>query len=286
MTHNEPPASGAKDRRMSIVRRHDRASPTGPVRFTIGTLVSSLDQHAEMVRSFRAHGFDGPDVEFIHIDNTGAGRTDAYRGLNALLGEASGDYVILCHQDIRLVDDGRDALERCLAELDARDPGWGLAGNAGARDVGRLALRISDPHGADRSIGPLPARVMSLDENLIVARRAARLSCSRDLEGFHLYGADICLVADVLGWSAWVIDFHVRHLSAGRKDASFHAAERRFRAKWSRALRPRYVQTTCTLIHIAGGAVANALGRWSERSVAALSRRLPSARGWTRRTSS
>lgn len=269
---------------MTTIRRHGE-SGSGPVRFSIATLVTSHAQHHEMLASFRAHGFDGGDVEVLSIDNTGPAQTDAYQGLNALLSAARGDFVILCHQDIRLVDDGRPRLEACLGDLDRRDPNWALAGNAGAEDVGRLAMRISDPHGENRTLGALPARVMSLDENMIVVRREARLAFSRDLSGFHLYGADICLIADVLGWGAWVIDFHVRHLSPGRKDASFHAAERRFREKWGRALRPRFMQTTCTLLHLAGGTVAGALGRLSERPVAIISRRLPSARGWSRRAS-
>lgn len=100
---------------------------------------------------------------------------------------------------------------------------------------------------------------------------------SRDLSGFHLYGADICLVADVLGWSAWVIDFHIEHLSPGRKDASFAEAEVRFREKWSRALRPRWLQTTCTLLRLSGNPVAHAVGGLGQKPFRAVLRRL--ARG-------
>lgn len=266
---------------MTHVRRHGNTGP-GPVRFSIATLVTSAEQHQEMLAAFRAHGFDAVDVEVLSIDNNGPGQTDAYRGLNAMLTAARGDYVILCHQDIRLIGHGRARLEACLADLDRLDPAWALAGNAGAADVGRLVMRISDPHGEDRTVGVLPARVMSLDENFIVVRREARLAFSRDLSGFHLYGADICLVADMLGWTAWVIDFHLRHLSPGRKDQSFRRGVQQFRDKWSRAMRPRFLQTTCTLLHLAGGAVSGVLGRLSERPVSALSRRLPSASGWTR----
>ncbi|MGE0701447.1 MAG: hypothetical protein AB7O57_20290, partial [Hyphomicrobiaceae bacterium] len=134
--------------------------------YTIATLVNDETQHRAMVQSFRAGGFDGDDVEFVAVRDA----SSAYAGLNAALASARGRIVILCHQDVRLLADGRHRLEACLDELERRDPLWALAGNAGGLAPGRLAMRISDPHGHDRSLGQLPARVMSLDENFIVAR--------------------------------------------------------------------------------------------------------------------
>jgi len=254
---------------------------TGPGRarphFTIATLVTDAVQYSSMVRSLVKGGFTPDDCEYLAIDNrpeaTGcpaAGRiaqTDAFSGLNRALTEARGDYVILCHQDIRLLEDDRAVLERKLDELDHLDPAWALAGNAGATGPGELALRITDPHGRDQRTKALPARVMSLDENWIVVRKAARIGFSRDLEGFHLYGADLCMTADLMGWHAYVIDFHLEHLSPGKKDASFDAAAHRFEAKWSRALRPRLMQTTCTRLPIAPGMFQRAALALADRPV-------------------
>ena len=64
--------------------------------------------------------------------------------------------------------------------------------------------------------GELPAKVHTLDENFIVVRRAANLSLSHDLDGFHLYGTDLCLIADVLGGNRYVIDFHFA--ASGRRN--------------------------------------------------------------------
>jgi len=257
--------------------------PADP-RFTIATLFNDRAHYAAMRASFEAHGFDRAICEFRHIDNTGPAQICAYRGLDKLLAEARGTYVILCHQDVRLIGDGRRELEQRLAELEALDPFWALAGNAGGVATGRLALRLTDPHGADRRVGALPARVMSLDENFIVAKRSARLGFSKDLSGFHFYGADLCLVADVLGYSAYVIDFHLEHLSGGMKDVSFAAMETAFRDKWSKALRPRWLQTTCALVGLSGSLLGRKLGRIAEAPLARLAKRLPSASGWTRRS--
>lgn len=253
----------------------------GAIRYTVASLVVDHDHYREMLVSFRAAGFDAPDCEFIYLDNSAANGHSAYSGLNRLIGEARGDFVILCHQDVRVLPDRRADLDRRLAELERLDPAWALAGNAGGTAPGQLALRISDPHGRDRRVGTLPAAVASLDENFIVLRRAAILGFSHDLDGFHFYGADICLAADIMGYSAYVIDFHLEHLSQGNVSPAFHDCERRFRAKWARALRGRWLQTTCALVFVSGDRIANAVGGASQSMAARITKRLPRARGFT-----
>lgn len=248
--------------------------------YSVATLVTDHHQRAGMKATFIAAGFTASDTEFLHIDNSGSSQTGAFRGLNALLNQSRAPYVILCHQDIRLDFDDRAKLDRCLAALERDDPNWALAGNAGGTQPGRLAMRITDPHGHDRSIGSLPARVQSLDENFIVVKREARIGFSVDLEGFHFYGADICLSADVTGYSAYVIDFHLRHLSPGRKSADFDHSAASFTAKWSTALRPRWLQTTCTLLPLNGNRLMEFIWRTVRSPVEKITRRLPGSSGW------
>lgn len=229
------------------------ASPEpGAVRYTIATLVTERAQYADMIASFEAKGFADADCEYLCIDNSAANTLDAYRGLNRLLDEARGDLVILCHQDIALIDDGRPELEARLAELDRLDPAWAVAGNAGGMGLGRFAIRITDGHFSNLTMGTLPARVASLDENFLVVKRSARLSLSADLEGFHFYGTDLCLVADMLGHSAYVVDFHLHHFSRGTLSPAFYACQQRLRQKYARAFRSRWVQTTCSHVYISG----------------------------------
>lgn len=252
----------------------------GPIRYTFATLVTDAAQYEALVRSLDAGGFVGADCEFLSIDNTAANAACAYRGLNRMLAAARGAFVILCHQDVRLLVDGREALEARLADLERIDPDWALAGNAGGVSPGVLAIRITDPHGADQHEGPLPRRVASLDENFIVVKRSARIGFSNDLSGFHFYGADICLQASVAGYTAYVIDFHLAHLSPGRKSRAFDAMQSAFRDKWQRALGARWVQTTCSLVHLSGSPLSQVAGRLAEAPLAKISRRLSSARGW------
>lgn len=257
--------------RARIVRQVTGCDASGRTRYTIATLVTDHAQYDAMRASLHSGGFDR-DCEYLHIDNSLGEQVCAYAGLDAMLSEAAGEYVILCHQDIRLLDDDRYNLDRRLAELHDIDPVWAVAGNAGGTATGELAIRITDPHGADQYLGTLPQRVVSLDENFIVVRREARFSFSRDLTGFHLYGADLCLNADIAGWHAYVIDFHLAHLSGGRKDVSFTRMEEAFRARWAKALRPRWMQTTCTLLPIAGTPIERIAGDVAKWPVARVRR--------------
>lgn len=227
-------------------------SPAEPAyRFSICTLVTRPDQYAGMLRSCREAGF-GADCEYLCIDNSRGNVHDAFSGYDAFLVEARGEYVILAHQDVELCFDDRSALERRLGELTALDPHWGACGNSGGVALGRNAIRITDPHGTDRRIGDFPQRVFSLDENFVVVRRAANLCLSRDMTGYHMYGPDLCVMADVKGHSCYVIDFHLRHLSGGTMDGGFHAAAQAFGRKYARAFRSRWVQTSVTAVFLSG----------------------------------
>lgn len=232
----------------------------GGVRYSICTLVTRAADYQRMARSFQAGGFAAPDCEYLYLDNSSGNRFDAFAGCNLFLAAARGDYVILCHQDVELLEDGRARLDEALDELSRRDPAWGLAGNAGGVRPGRLALRISDPHGENTAVGgPFPVRAASLDENFIVVRRRANLGLSRDLAGFHLYGTDLCLVADMLGWRAYVVDFHLRHHSPGTAGRDFLEMRGRLIEKFRAAWRPRWIATTCTLCFLSGSRLLNTL---------------------------
>jgi hypothetical protein len=222
----------------------------GPV-FSVCSLVTRDDQYDRMLKSFAAHGLTTDNSEFIFVDNRSANAHDAYGGLNAMVAKARGRYIICCHQDVELIGDGAAELLERLEELTARDPLWAIAGNAGVGPAGRAA-RISDPYGDDQHVGDLPALVHSLDENLLVLRREHLVGFSADLAGFHLYGTDACLQAELRGFSAYVIDFHLRHHSRGDADATYFECASRLEAKYGWAFRSRRVATTFKPLYITG----------------------------------
>lgn len=206
-------AADARDDLSGLPARALAPAPTAgdaPL-FSVRSLVTDAGQHRRMAESFVAHGFGADRTEYLYADNRSGNAADGYGGLGRLIAAARGTFVICRHQDVEAVDDGAAP----LAELDRHDPARAVAANAGAAR-GVAPRRISDNIGGpDQRADPFPAAVEAVDENFIVLRRAALMAPSRDLAGFHLYGLDLRLQARLLGWSAYVIDFPLRHHGRG-----------------------------------------------------------------------
>ncbi len=233
------------------VTRISGPSQGAAVAFSFGTLLTNPEQYEAFRSSFRSAGFSDADCEYLVIDNTSGNTGDGYGGLNAILTAARAETVVLIHQDVVAIDN-REALEARLLELGKIDSQWALAGNAGGGGAGEIFIRISDRHGTNMRTGSFPKRVTSLDENFIVVRKSTGARFSADISGFHLYGTDICIVADLLGFNSYVIDFHLKHLGQGKTGADFFKCRDTFRRKWQRALRARDIQTTSTYMYITG----------------------------------
>lgn len=224
------------------VRAVPRDGPIGETVFSICTLATRSDEYAGMVESFLDAGFDRQRTEYLFGDNRAGNAFDGFSGLTRLIAAAKGRYVLLVHQDVRAGPDDADTLLDRLSELEGIAPDWAVAGNAG-RAGESYHLHITDPLGADRRLGSLPAVVESLDENFLVVRRETLVAPSRDLAGFHLYGLDLAENARSRGYAACAIDFHVVHDSLGRIDPSYIDAIDSFERKKAREMQPRAVHT-------------------------------------------
>ncbi len=225
--------------------------------FSICTLVTNLSEYQDMLESFNNAGFSDINSDFIYIDNTQHNKYDAYEGVRKFLNFAKNKYIIICHQDILLKFDTYELLLQRIEEINKLDENWAVLGNAGHNNFNDFRLRITDPHGQNRFKGPLPARVYDLDENFIMIKNSAQLSISNNIGGFHFYATDLCIIADILGFSSYVIDFHLYHKSGGNCNASFFESKKRLIKKYTYAFRPRYMRTTCTKFFISGYSFLN-----------------------------
>lgn len=223
--------------------------PICEIEFSFCSLVTKPHQYREMTKSFKAVGFDDTNSEFLYIDNTQGNSESAFSGLNRLARFARGKFIVFCHQDVVAID-GPDVIRTMISDLTEQDPHWAIAANAGC-DNKRCYFYLNEPNhislGPDRQI---PKKVSTVDENFILLRRSAQLAFSEDLDGFHLYGADLVTQASIRGRSAYVIDFRVEHPSSGSVDAAFYTACTDFEKKFARAFNARRVTTTCTSLDL------------------------------------
>jgi hypothetical protein len=230
-----------------------------PKEFSICTLVTRKDEYEEMLKTFYKKGFTDENSEFLYIDNTEVNKADGYSGLNKFLAHSKGEYTIVCHQDIRLEFDDIIKLRGCIKEMDELEKNWAVLGNAGAScDFSTKHIRITDPHGSNKSTSKFPAKVDSLDENFLIVKNGLNIGLSRDLNGFHFYGTELCLQSSLRGYNSYVIDFHLHHLSPGNIDNYFNSCKKDLIKKYEYALRPRFIQTSCTYMYISGFSTLNA----------------------------
>ncbi|GGZ13838.1 hypothetical protein GCM10007049_02070 [Echinicola pacifica] len=219
--------------------------------FSICTLVTDHKEYDEMKNSCIEAGFLEDDCEYLIIDNSTGNSIDAYRGLNLFLQQAKGKYIIICHQDIGMNDDKRPVLEEKIVEIDNKDPRWGVLGNAGRANMKYMAIHMTNGKTLQKfKEEDAPIRVMSVDENFIIVKNSANLALSSDLKGFHMYGADLCLIAEILGYHSYVIGFELTHKSEGNLNNEFVKAKKDFIDKFSQAIYPRFMASTAARFYI------------------------------------
>lgn len=220
--------------------------------FSICTLVTRKQEYEEMLNSFIQKGFTTDICEYLYIDNSEECVFDGYSGLNTFLLKAQGKYVILCHQDITIHDNDINDLLQNIDEINQKDPNWAILGNAGGINLKWIATHITEGSGKVRKEEHLPLRVKTVDENFIIVKKSANLALSNDLSGFHFYGTDICLIAEVLGYTCYTIGFNIIHKSNGNPDANFVRSRIAIKKKYQLAFKGRFMSTTFSRFYISG----------------------------------
>ncbi|MEC4986754.1 MAG: hypothetical protein SAJ37_12955 [Oscillatoria sp. PMC 1068.18] len=196
-----------------------------------------------MKASFLKAGFDETRCRYTLFDNSQGNIYEPYSTFNKIKQETSEPFLILCHQDV-LVNQGDnfEQLTKVLTELDNLDSNWAVVGNAGRNQDFKLVAKITDPNFTPHWTGQFPQKVHTLDENFLLIKTTANLFCSPELKGFHFYGTDLCLNAILKGYSCYVVDFHLTHLSKGNADWRYRQIEGEFRKKWTPIFQNCYVQ--------------------------------------------
>jgi hypothetical protein len=240
---------------MQIHKSISSLIPISNIEFSICTIVNKMDEYQLMKQSFETCGF-ADNCEYLIADNTPGNQYDAYQAINIFLQQASAQYIILTHQDVRCIDP-ITILQKSLQSLTEIDPAWALCGNAGGNGYHNIYYHLTN-NGNIRKTSNLPLRVTSLDENFIVIKKTSNLAVSSSVKGFHLYGTDLCLVANFLGYTAYVIPFMVDHLSLGNlSDLKKHTID--YITAYNNKYKSRFIQTPATKFYLGNNAFENKL---------------------------
>ncbi|MBI2307766.1 MAG: methyltransferase domain-containing protein [Rhodocyclales bacterium] len=182
------------------------------------------------------------------------GATSAAEGLNAVIENASHELVVLAHQDVylprwwiaRLWQQYALARTACGGEIGILGV-YGVLGSE--RGITRFG-RVADREFLLDEATPLPARVSSLDELLLVVPRCSPVRFDPAL-GFHLYGTDACLVAERHGLPAVVVDVPCFHNSkqGGALPEAYRGSSQAIAGKWPERLP---LATPCGVIRPSG----------------------------------
>jgi GT2 family glycosyltransferase len=177
------------------------------------------------------------------------GYATAGQAYNAGIVEAKNEILVFAHQDVYLPQGWLNGLRASLAQLDDRDPNWGVLGPSGVAPSTDFAGHVYST-GLRRTLGApfdRPMECLTLDEMLLVKRRSSGLMFDERLPGFHLYGTDICLEARGRYVKSYVIPAFCIHNSNGivRLPKSFWQAYLYLRRKWWNQLP---IFTPCTTI--------------------------------------
>jgi len=73
-----------------------------------------------------------------------------------------------------------------------------------------------------------------------------------------LYGTDICLIAELLGYSAYAVDFKLTHKSYGNPDQGLYDILKDLIIKYAKFMRSRTIVTTITDFRLSQSAINTA----------------------------
>ena len=178
------------------------------------------------------------------------GATSAAEGLNAIIDQARHELVVLAHQDVYLprwwIARLWQQYEKARLATGDKIGAMGVYGVLGTPNGIQRSGRVCDRDFLLDEPGPLPTRVGSLDELVLIVPKKTPLRFDPAL-GFHLYGTDICLSAEQRGLLGMVIDAPCHHNSkqGNQLPAAYHESGKTLAEKWGDRLP---VPTPCSVI--------------------------------------
>lgn len=205
------------------------------VKVTIATLTHKLDQYTTFLDDLGKQKTDRT-FEVIVLPNYNNEYKSCSEALNVAKMMASGENIILCHQDLRLPSGWVQNIMRHIDALDNKKVKWGVLGMAGAAKTSGApnpqsqynVIYLSDTVAQGMSIATVFRKafgtrkeVQCVDELCLIMKRELPVWFDEVVcDHYHWYGADICLAAQHKGYKNFAIDAECVHLSNGQENLS------------------------------------------------------------------
>jgi hypothetical protein len=174
------------------------------------------------------------------------GHSSAAAAYNSAIDQAKTDLLVFAHQDVYLPESWNNELCRHVDAISASDPNWGVLGvwgmNGSGQGVGFLYCGYTKSILGSAFDGAM--EVQSLDEVVLIFRKATGLRFDAALGGFHMYGTDICLQASAQSRKSYAVAAFCVHNSSRPRflPVAFWRTYLGMRRKWASRLP---VRTSC-----------------------------------------
>lgn len=186
------------------------------------------------------------DFELILLDNTNNKYSSAAAALNEGVDKASGKYLMIVHQDIKISDSR--FLNKLIDYIDGYDSDT-IFGLAGIKESGKIYSNIKHGENSEyvsenRIIEP--EEVQTVDEMLIAGNTSLFKTMKFDektCDNWHLYGVDLCLSVKLKGGAIYTLPLEVYHKSAGILSKGYYTTARNLSKKYRKNYEVIY--TTC-----------------------------------------
>lgn len=190
--------------------------PREKKKFSIVTVVNNENTYSDLLNDLKNQDCNF-EFEIIALPNFNGEYTSCSNALNIGLSLSESEYVILCHQDIRVPSTWlNDILEKIKVFI-MNDVNFGVLGIAGCWSY------KNDSNGIDFLTGnthKIPFKeVQCLDELCLIVKNNSKIKFDEiNFPHFHCYGSDLCLQYLSKGYRNFAINTPCVHLSDGFKN--------------------------------------------------------------------
>ncbi len=167
------------------------------------------------------------------------GFQNAGNAYNDGIRQSENDIMVFSHQDLFLPERWDEKLMNNIKAIERENKEWGVLGCFGITAPGGQKGHLwCNANQKNMGAGSKPTVVRSLDEVLLVLSKKRNILFSRDMEGFHLYGTDICLESEKRGLKNYAIDAWCFHNSESTLylPREYFKSVRYIRKKWKDSL--------------------------------------------------